>query len=204
MIADLSTNRVRSHGACFPAGQDTAMTSTGLEPCLGCRALVPVTDGPGPTHEYMLASPGCWALFGEVSAREYSDVRYRAGGLQLVDAYAVQHPGVPERRSSQSVWIHLVSLCLRLEHGLADDVTIRLIQRLASEKRDYPWLEPPASLGAVTIVDVHAAGTAEEHVAAVRRWCESAWEAWAGYRARSRNSAGSWPSDATQRRWILP
>jgi Family of unknown function (DUF5946) len=154
------------------------MTGIPLEPCVGCGALVRAVDGPGPTHEYMLASPGCWALFGEVSAREYSDVRYRASGLQMVDAYAVQHPGVPERRSSQSVWIHLVSLCLRLEHGLADDITIRLIKRLASEKREYPWLQPPASLGAVTIVDVHGASTEEEHVAAVRCWCESAWDAW--------------------------
>ena len=156
------------------------MTEGLVEPCLGCGALVPVTDGPGPTHAYMLASPGCWALFGEVTARVYSDVRYATPGLQVIDAYAVQHPGVPERRSSQSVTIHLVSLCLRLEHGLADDVTIRLIQRLATEKRDWPWLVPPASLGAVTIVDVHAASTPEEHVAAVRAWSESAWDAWDG------------------------
>jgi Family of unknown function (DUF5946) len=149
--------------------------------CLGCGALVPESGGSGPSHAYMLAAPGCWALYGEVAAREYADFAYRAHGLQLVDAYAVQHPGVPERRASQSVWIHLVSLCLRLEHGLADDITIRAIQRLASERREYVWLEPPASLGAVTVVDVHAAATAEEHIEAVRRWCESAWTAWAGY-----------------------
>ncbi len=160
-----------------------------VEPCVGCRALVPEVDGAGPTHEYMLASPGCWALFGEASARQYSDPRYSARGLQMIDAYAVQHPGVPERRSSQSVWIHLVSLCLRLEHGLSDDVTIRYIQRLASEKRDYPWLEPPSSLGAVTVVDVHSAATPEEHTAAVRRWCQSAWDAWAIHEAEVRDIA---------------
>jgi hypothetical protein len=127
----------------------------------------------------MLASPGCWALFGDVSAREYSDPAYRAHGLQLVDPYAVQHPGVPERRSAQSVWLHLVSLCLHLEHGYADDVSVRRLQALASERRTYEWLEPPSSLGDVTVVDVHAATTPAEHIAAVRRWCESAWEAWA-------------------------
>lgn len=172
------------------------MTATRLEPCPGCGAFVPVVDGPGPTHEYMLASPGCWALFGEVSGRQYADARYRAGGLPMVDAYAVQHPGVPERRSSQSVWIDLVSLCLRLEHGLPDDVTIRLVQRLASEKREYAWLEPPASLGAVTVVDVHAATTAEEHVAAVRRRCESAWEAWAVHHEAIRRLAAMIPGRA--------
>jgi hypothetical protein len=42
--------------------------------CVGCGALVPDIDGP--THRYMAASPGCWALFGEVVAREFSDFRY--------------------------------------------------------------------------------------------------------------------------------
>jgi hypothetical protein len=96
------------------------------------------------------------------------------------------------------VWIHLVSLCLRLEHGLPDDVTIRLVQHLASEKRERPWLEPPASLGAVTIV-VHAATTAEEHVAAVRRWCESAWEAWAGHHEAVRRLAATIPDGVRPR-----
>jgi Family of unknown function (DUF5946) len=99
----------------------------------------------------------------------------------MVDAYAVQHPGVPERRSAQSVWIHLVSLCLRLEHGLVDGVVIRTIQRLATEGRIYEWLEPPASLGSVTVADVHEAATPADHVVVVRRWCESAWEAWGAY-----------------------
>jgi Family of unknown function (DUF5946) len=52
------------------------MTIDPLVPCLGCGALVPDSDGPGPTHAYMLASPGCWALYGEVSSREYSDLAY--------------------------------------------------------------------------------------------------------------------------------
>jgi len=157
----------------------TSPPSAPLIHCLGCGALVPKIDGPGPTHAYMLVSAGCWATFGEVSAREYADPAYRAHALQLVDAYAVQHPGVPERRSAQSVWLHLVSLCLRLEYGYADDAAIRTLQRLASEHGTWGWLEPPASLGAVTVVDVHEAATPAEHVAAVRRWCESAWDAWA-------------------------
>jgi hypothetical protein len=41
----------------------------------------------------------------------------------------------------------------------------------------------------VTVVDVHAATTAEEHIAAVRRWCESAWQAWAGHREEIRKLA---------------
>jgi len=116
-VSEIAATGARDRDARGPERQDTGMTASRLEPCPGCKTLVPAVDGPGPTHEYMRASPGCWALFGEVTARQYADVRYRAGGLQMVDAYAVQHPGVPERRASQSVRIHLVSLCLRLEPG---------------------------------------------------------------------------------------
>lgn len=41
--------------------------------CIGCQAEFAHIDGP--THEYMLSSPGCWAAYGEVLAREYSDNR---------------------------------------------------------------------------------------------------------------------------------
>jgi hypothetical protein len=34
-----------------------------------------------------------------------------------VDTYAVQHPGVPERRTSQSLALHLITLCLVIERG---------------------------------------------------------------------------------------
>jgi hypothetical protein len=32
-------------------------------PCVGCGGLVP--DVEGPSHRYMLASPGCWAAYTE-------------------------------------------------------------------------------------------------------------------------------------------
>ena len=157
--------------------------------CLGCGGRVPIIDGPGPTHAYMASSPGCWAMFGEVSAREYSDLAYRRSGRQLIDAYAVQHPGVNERRAAQSVWVHLVSLCLVLEHDLPVEQAAGAMQRLLAGQPQFEWLEPPASLGDVTVVDVHAAQTAEEHIAAVRRWCDSAWAAWERHQARIRESA---------------
>jgi hypothetical protein len=42
----------------------------------------------------------------------------------------------------------------------------------------FPWLEPPADPGAVTVLDA-AAGSPEELGAVVRRWAASVWEAWA-------------------------
>ena len=134
------------------------------EACAGCGAMVPRSDGP--THEYIGASPGCWAIFGEVSARGSAVDQLR------VDAYAAQHPGVPSRRSIQSVAVHLISLCLQLEHG-ATPARAReaIIAALAMAYR-FVWLDPPSFEGALTILDV-AAG------ADVRAWAESVWRAWA-------------------------
>ena len=83
--------------------------------CPDCGALTPDVDGP--THPYVGASVGCWAMYGEVLAKEYGEYRYPSVHRLTVDAYSVQHPGTPSRRSIQSVAVHLVSLYLVLERG---------------------------------------------------------------------------------------
>jgi hypothetical protein len=151
--------------------------------CPGCRASVPeVADIRA--HPYIGSAPGCWLLYSELLAREYGDLRYTPAHQLTVDAYAVQHPGVPERRAAQSVAIHLVGLCLSLERERGPIELPRLRQRLAAPKRTFPWLPPPDSLGDVTVVDVHAAETPEGHRATVDRWARSAWEAWSPYHAQ--------------------
>ena len=66
------------------------------------------TSGPRP--------PG-WALFRELLAREFGDPGYFAFHQLSVDTYAAQHPGRRERRSIQSVGLHLMTLFLLLEGG---------------------------------------------------------------------------------------
>jgi hypothetical protein len=129
----------------------------------------------------MESSPACWAAYGEVLAREYSDPAYFQVHRLGVDAYAVQHPGRPSPQTIQSVAVHLIRLCMLLERGLpmerANDAMLK-----ASEREDiYRWLEPPASCGSVTVADVRHADSVEAHMAAVRRWTESAWAAWASH-----------------------
>jgi hypothetical protein len=137
-------------------------------------------------HTYVGSAPGCWLLYSEVLAREYGDFRFTPAHQLTVDAYAVQHPGVPERRSAQSVAIHLVGLCLSLERCRGPAELPRLRQRLARPKRVFPWLAPPPSVGELTVVDVHGAGTPEAHRAVVDRWARSAWEAWSLHHAQVR------------------
>ncbi|MBA3441961.1 MAG: hypothetical protein H0T92_19040 [Pyrinomonadaceae bacterium] len=50
------------------------MPNNELKPCIGSSALVP--DNDSPTRKYIDASPGCWAVFGQVLAKEFSDITY--------------------------------------------------------------------------------------------------------------------------------
>ena len=162
----------------------------GMRPCFGCGAVVPDVDGP--THRYIGASPGCWRLYGEVLGREYADYsRFALVHRLTVDAYAAQHPGTPSPQSTGSVGVHLVRLHLELEcnlpHDRANEAMLDISSRL---KRDFVWLDPPASLGDVTVLDVLGARDPEEHAERVRRWAASVWEAWA-------------PHHETVRRWAV-
>ena len=146
--------------------------------CIGCRGQVPNSDGP--THAYVGASPGCWAIFGEVRAREYSLPGYAAVGHRLTtDAYMVRHPVVEGRQSTQSVWVHLVGLYLVLECGLTQEAATTATAKLLARDQAFRWLTPPAAPGALTIVDVVAAQDAVAHVATVQRWAEVVWQSWA-------------------------
>ncbi|HED04410.1 MAG TPA: hypothetical protein ENI60_06555, partial [Candidatus Fraserbacteria bacterium] len=108
--------------------------------CVGCGGQFPEIDGP--VHRYMESSPGCWAAFGEVLAREYSDPIYFGVHRLTVDAYAVQHPGSPSRQSIRSVGVHLIRLCLFLEHGLSAENANDAMLKAAKLKHTFVWLEP--------------------------------------------------------------
>jgi hypothetical protein len=150
--------------------------------CVGCGGLFP--DVQGATHRYMESSPGCWATYGEVLAREYSDPTYAGVHRLTVDAYAVQHPGRPSTQSIQSVASHLVRLCLFLEHGLDEDRANDAILSAKRMKSKFVWLVPPSNRGKITVGDVHRATTADHHVALVRSWADSAWAAWRSHQVQ--------------------
>lgn len=149
-------------------------------------------DIDGPSHAHMPAAPGCWALYGDVLAREYEDRAWAGEHRLAVDAYAVQHAGSPDRRNRQSVAIHLMSLCLVLERGGDHERARRVLSSAARGAREWPPLAPPGSF-AVTVADVRAAGSAAEHLELVRRWAAAAWSAWAREHDRVRTwlSAGA-------------
>jgi hypothetical protein len=142
----------------------------------------------GPTHPYMESSPGCWHLYGEVLAWEYEDPVLATRNLLTADSYAVQHPGHPVPQAIQSVCLHLISLCLVLERGRPLDYATRLMAEAARTRQRFSWLAPPASMGAVTVADVAAAGRGR-HDDSVRAWAESAWSAWSDHHPTVRSWA---------------
>lgn len=152
------------------------MSGKGSVPCVGCGGMFLEHDGP--THRYMESSPGCWAAFGEVLAREYSDPAYGCLHRLTVDAYAVQHPGRQSPQAIQSVAVHLISLSLVLERGVDMLRATAAIRTATSRKNVFRWLSPPSSRGDTTVAEVLRARNAEEHLAAVDAWARAAWLAW--------------------------
>lgn len=151
--------------------------------CLGCQGLVP--DVQAPSHAYMQASPGCWQVYTQLVAGALTAPGAPGARWHHVDCYAVQHPGGArdDRRQRQSVAVHLVSLCLLHEFGQPPDqasarrsqISQRVLARVGLH--DWPYLPPPANLGAVIARDVHAAAPGERAVR-MQEWASSAWAPW--------------------------
>ncbi len=144
--------------------------------CFSCGGEYPNIDGP--MHRYMSSSPGCWSVYGEVLSREYSDPAYFEVHRLTVDAYAVQHPGSTDRQSIQSVGLHLIRLCMFLEHDLRAENANDAMLEAARDKHSFIFLEPPKDLGSITAADVYRAKSAKEHKAIVKEWAKIAWDAW--------------------------
>lgn len=143
-----------------------------LIPCIGCQAMVPdLTAHFGPDHQYLGASPGCWQIYMEVIAQGFPSLTER--GLSN-DTYMVQHPGVPSRQSIQSVARHLMGLYCTLELRMPYEKATRTMDRAPVER--FIWLDPPLSLGAITIVEV--ANVAIPRSDMIRQWAATTWQAW--------------------------
>ena len=138
----------------------------------------------------MLSSPACWALYGEVLAREYSDMPgFGARHRLTVDAYAAQHPGKETPAAIKSVGVHLVRLYLILEGDLKLEEANAAMQKITQVKHRFQWLTPPEVHGGLTVADVHAAASVGEHVTMVLAWAESMWVAWRAHHAQVREWA---------------
>ena len=143
----------------------------------------------------MESSPSCWAEYGKVLVREFSDPAFMAVHRLTVDTYAAQHPGRPSPQSIQSVAVHLISLHAILELGFTYPAATFLL-RNAADRMKFQWLDPPPARGSVNVAHVAGAQSPSEHGAAVGSWAASVWEAWRPHHPQIR----AWATDARDKK----
>ncbi len=162
-------------------------TSLNLEICPDCKLALP-PGALGVTHAYLGASASCWEMYGALLMREIfrSLSAWRCSPLRRWTPTPQQASGQGNPKlaapSSRSGHVHLVGLYLTLERELHPDFVRRAIGRLAERNGDLRWLDPPESLGAITVADVMKASTPEEHREMVLAWARAVWDAWAPHR----------------------
>ena len=140
----------------------------------------------GPVHAYMSPSAACWARYGEVLAREFSDPAYFAHHRILTDAYCGQHSISEDRRERQSLYIHLAALMLHYEDGVEVDRIVDFLRRAAKSGHEFPHLAMPEASLSVRIDGIHAAKDAVGHAAAVDVFAKAVLAAWTPHHAAFR------------------
>jgi Family of unknown function (DUF5946) len=156
--------------------------------CPGCGLQLP---GSGlPWDRRRTASPECWQLYGEIQGFALGHLELVRDFHQLtVDAYAAQHApregggGAPP----PSVAYALVGLHLALDRGVSGIEVRAAHQRMGKPDPSWPRLPTPERPGAVTVLEVAAAGamvgSVAGHAEAVRGWAAAVWQAWAAEHA---------------------
>lgn len=148
--------------------------------CFACGAESLAIEGE--CHPYMLASPGCWEMFTEIMAREFSDIRYWEGHQYTVDAYACQHIGIQEdKRAVNSVHIHLAALYGIFEEGISlheAPVLRAQFSQYYKGKDLLQWLDPPQSFGEYTVFELWDNDDPELHFSIAENWARSVWLSW--------------------------
>lgn len=148
--------------------------------CPGCGVALP-PSGWLPDRR-LNASPECWQVHGEVMGLEYQHPELVRRFHQLtVDAYGAQHAGGPTKQIR--VAYSLVGLYLALDCGFSGLQVRDAHQQMGKPAPWWPAFPRPAQTGALTVLDVAAAGaragSVEGHARLVAQWAGQVWAAWA-------------------------
>lgn len=158
------------------------------ERCPGCGDIhLASLDLRKGRHRYIGASSGCWETFGLVLAREYGEFGYPEVHRLTVDTYAVQHPGVSSPKAIQSAAVHLIALYLSLVKKMPSKNVAAAMQKILAQKTKFNWLDPPSSMGTMTVKDVLVARDQQDHERIVSQWAMSVWEAWLAHHSTVEN-----------------
>jgi hypothetical protein len=127
---------------------------------------------------------GCVARSHDLLLQAQQDARYARVYRLGFDAFCMQHP---ERygASAKSYAAHLLGLCHGIEHADRPH-TYWAIPAWLNRPRDIP--KPPLlnDRGSITIADVVAGLSPDDHASRVRAWAEAVWQAYAPQHALAR------------------
>lgn len=151
-----------------------------MESCPQCGAITPPSEIEA--HSYFGASKGCWAIYGAVLSREYSDPKFFKNHRQTVDAYALEHPAGDDPRAIQSTNIHLIALTLlysvKLPAIKIPKIMNNIVKKAQKPSQTFKRLTPPDNFGDILVTDIMPLTTLEDHLDGVDRWAKNVWTAW--------------------------
>lgn len=152
-------------------------SAASLSPCPGCGIITAQLEGT--PHPYIGASQGCWNIYGQALNRLYTEFQSKDLVHRLVvDAYAVQHPGVPERRAIQSVNVHLISLWYIFEKGYDAPKATQKMSEALSQNLKFNWLQPPEPNGKITVQDLVRTIERHDFERTAQEWAADLWSHW--------------------------
>lgn len=158
--------------------------------CPRCGARTP--DIAGPTHPYMVSSPGCWRAFTELQADELTRFGYPPAHGLAVDAYAATHGGEgSQRRDRQSVCLHLMAICLLLETDRGPESRMMLLREMTATKVDWPTLRRPPGTPSLNLQHPAAGVDVEDYSNRVGQWARAVWDFWTPEHPRVRALLGT-------------
>jgi Family of unknown function (DUF5946) len=143
--------------------------------CPGCGLRLPGLRDEA-SNPQVNASTECQRLCHELSLYTLSHGDAFFIHQVAVDAYAAQHAGPASK--TITIAFALVGLCLLLERGYTGKAVQRTHMRFANRSKRWPWFDPPAHRGSVTVADVLGVVPGSERDTAIMRWATSVWLAW--------------------------
>jgi len=127
----------------------------------------------------------CQAAWDEISVLAYSHPGYAATRDLAFDTYCMQHP---EKYcvSAKSYAAHLTRLCCGLEYR-GDPSVYSAIRQWLDGTVAIQKPEVLKQRGHLTVADIRAAHTLEEHTQLVKAWAANVWEAYMEQHALARH-----------------
>ncbi len=134
----------------------------------------------------------CRGLMDDLLARDFGNALFFRIHRLMVDTYCLQHPA-RYCASAKSLAAHLTGLAWLLEQGGDPALGNEALRRWLDGNPGLSKPELPTFRGRLTIRDVSGFTDPAAYAAAVRRWAESTWEAYAPLHPQAR----AWIAEAT-------